>query len=92
MLFRKETSGFVQKNVKGLSQSDLLYPEAVSLCWSHSLCLNSFFLARNTWQTNDHGCGKNHFLKLLDFHVRAYFISYATSRAILEIVLFLSKA
>lgn len=31
MLFRKETGGLVQKNVKGLCQSDLLYPKAVSL-------------------------------------------------------------
>lgn len=44
------------------------------------------------WKTNDHGCGKNHFLKLLDFHVRAHFISYAVSRAILEIFIVLPKA
>lgn len=43
MLFRKETIGLVQTNVKGLCQSDVLHPMAVSL-WLVILAVHKQFL------------------------------------------------
>lgn len=67
MLFRKETSRFVQKNVKGSCQSDPLYPATVSRCLSRSLCLHCFFLATDTWETDGHRFGTSHLLNCLTF-------------------------